>query len=126
MARRRVFRHRPFIVVDLITLRQPDHLLGIERATVLGNDRGIGKNVIDVIGRHGSRIAEIIHLDRRGAARQHIDPAVRGEALEIDQDVYFQPANELGDVLIALVPDVEKPRKGALQSLPRRRIVIGP
>src|ERR1700730_14021169 len=60
LARRPTRRDGTAIVIGEIAVWQPDHLLRIEPAVLIGNDGRIGKKIIDEIGSKGPGITEIM------------------------------------------------------------------
>src|SRR5208282_1409036 len=89
-------------------LGKMNDFLGVERLLIERQRDLVGDHIIDEFGSHGSDVTEIIDLDGRGAPRQDIEPAVLCETHEIDRDIDLKPANKLGDVLIAFVPNVDE------------------
>ena len=91
---------------------------------VFGDHRAVGEDVIHVRSAHRARIAEIVHLNGRGAARQHTQTVILGKTHEIDGDVDFGAAHQRGDLLIAVVADIDEMLERRLKAPPRRRIVV--
>jgi hypothetical protein len=123
-ARRRALDDGAAVVVDLIRSRKPHHAFGIERVMIFGDHRGVGEDVVHVRSARRARIAEIVHLNGRGAACQHTQTVILGKTHEIDGDVDFGPAHQRGDLLVAVVADINEMLERRLKAPPRRRIVI--
>ena len=76
---------------------------------MIGRDNdAIGNDVINVVGSHGARITEVIHLNWGWSASKNARACARGESLKIDCYVYFQVTNTFGDFHIGLHADVNK------------------
>src|SRR5262249_12018706 len=61
-------------IVDQVAVRQVGDLLRIERLVLAWDDGLVRDQVIDEWRSRGSGIAEVAHLDRRGAPRQDSRP----------------------------------------------------
>ena len=83
-----------------------DDLFRIERLLVERQHRLVGDHIVDEVGTHSSRIAEIAHLDGRGAVGEDAGTGVLGVALQVDRDVDVELVQKLRDVEVALRSDV--------------------
>ena len=99
---------------------RPERLL-VERQ----HDR-IGDDVIDEIGAHGSGIAEIAHLDRRGTMGENARAAIEREAFEIDRDVDLELVKQLRRLVIAARTDFVEPVEAGDESRAHVAAVVGP
>src|SRR5262249_17401079 len=65
-------------------------------------------NVITVVGCQRPRIAEVIYLHWRRTPRKHAESWVLGKTLQVNRDINFEFPHQLCDLLICLVPNIEK------------------
>ena len=101
-ARRGLRRDRPLRIVDLVAVRQVDDGLGVERLLVERQHDPVGDDVVDEVGPHRSRIAEIAHLNRRRPMGQDARPLVLGMTLEVDRNVDLEVAQQARHLAVAM------------------------
>ena len=75
------------VVIDLIAVRQPDHLFGVEFPLRFGDHNPVGEDVIDIGRAQRAGKTKIINLDGRGPLGEYTHPLLAEIAIEIDQDV---------------------------------------
>ena len=92
----------------------------------LRHDDEVGQDVIDVIGAHRSRIAEVIDLNRRRAPGEDAGARHRREAHQVDQDIDFQFGYQAGDPLGVVGRDVDEALESSLQAFADVRFVVRP
>ena len=74
-------------IVGGVAVGQVDDLLAVARALLVRNDEAVGDDVVDVVGAHRARIAQVVDLDRRRPGARIPGRSIAGEALQVDRDV---------------------------------------
>ena len=121
---RRRLDDRAVAVVDLVATGQPHQGFGVVRRVRRRRDDGVADQVVDESAADGSRIPEVVHLDRGRAQRQDPRRRARGVALQVDEDVDAVVANARGHLLrgrrLAGRRSGRTPARGAAASGSRR------
>jgi hypothetical protein len=66
----------------------------------------VGDDIVDIISAHRAGVTEIADLNWCGSKSQNLRTAALGEALQIDSDIDLQVPQQLGYIVIALLPDI--------------------
>src|SRR5262245_6815344 len=85
-----------------------DNLFSKIRLLIEWKHRLVGNHVVEEGRRCRSCKAEIAYLDGRGPTRQDAGPAEARKAVEIDDNLHVEIAQQSGDLLIAPVPDIDE------------------
>jgi hypothetical protein len=91
----------PLRIVGLVGVRQINDLFAIGMP-VFRDHPGIRDDIIHEGGAHGAGKSQIIHLNGRRPAGEYARPHHAEIAVQIDQDVDFRAADEIGDRLVRL------------------------
>jgi hypothetical protein len=103
-----------------------DDLLGEELLLIERQDHFVGQDVIDEVGAHGGRKAEISDRDRSRPVGEYLRAAVQGVAGKIDDDIGAQIMQERRNVEVARGAHVMKAVECPDQPSPRGAAVVPP
>ncbi len=118
-------RDLPPAVVHLVTAGQMDQFLRVERLLLRRHHEIIDQDVIHEGASHRARIAEIVHLNRRGPQRENLRAGVLRVAFQIDQDVNFIRCNPRRGFRKRDGLHVRETVERTDQSPPHRALVVG-
>src|SRR5262249_14990098 len=106
-------------------VRQVDDFLAEQGLLIRWHDKAIGDDVIDEVGTRRTGIAEIVNLDRCRAVGEDFGSAIRGPAMEIDQQIEVVGTDELRRVPIRHLGDVHNAiEAGEKATADRARIIL--
>src|SRR5437016_8229294 len=81
---------------------------------MLRDNHRIRDDIIHERHTHGSRITEVIHLNRCTSAGENSRAAVSGIAVQIDRDIDFELPQKGCNIIIAGFPDIDEAVEYAL------------